>query len=199
MWQGIPFKLINSHFLDQAIISIQKIPPVIIQSAPDLSGALLSGVATLIGGAIPALIALKAIKANKELMIHQQKIIHKQNFIDNLRMKMSIFTSDAERISIYVEQELTRKGLTLAGAPKEVHSKVLELAYQLDLQYNYMELLLSGNKNFDEALELMKTISEKFLNTTNQLDGVDIHILVEDLVKKTIYGISKEWDGALKL
>ena len=196
MWQGIPFKLLQPGFVQHAVISIEKLPPVLLQSPTDLSGAILTGIATLIGGAIPALIALKAIKANKEMMFMQQKIINRQSFIDDLRMKMSIFISDATRICIYVERHLTNKGLTLAGAPEEIHNKILDFAYQLDLQYNFVEILVGGNENFDDMLSLMKEISEKFLEHTEREQGFNIHPLVDDLGKKTRQGISKEWHAA---
>lgn len=193
MWQGIPFKFNHPYIHESLTVLIDKLPTIRLESATDYTSPLVSGLATLAGGLIPAVIAFKAIKANKDQMLAQQVIINRQNFIENLRVKMSIFTTDCARISIFVDRHLIRKGITLREAPDEIHDKFLDLAYALDREYNYMELLLGDEPKFSKTLSLMKEISESFLNAPKNNEFFDVHEHVDLLVKETIKCLSSEW------
>ncbi len=199
MWQGIPFKFSNPNIHDSLTVLIDKLPTISLESATDYTGPVLSGLATLIGGLIPAVIALRAIKANKDQMLAQQVIINRQNFIENLRVKMSIFATDCGRIAIFVERHLIRKGITLRDAPDEIHDKFLDLAYALDREYNYMELLLGDEPRFSKTLSLMKEISEGFLNSPKNDEFFDVHDYVNLLVKETIKCLSCEWKETISI
>ncbi|TKU40664.1 hypothetical protein FDX24_10085 [Citrobacter sp. wls716] len=194
MWHSISFKLIDSSLFESTIVSIKNIPPIIVESSPDYGSAILSGLATLIGGAIPALIALKAIKANKEQMLRQQIIINRQNFIDNLRMKMSMFTSDSGIMLIHIQRELAGNDCSLENAPEEVYAKILELAHQIERQHNYIQLLIGSNENFAESLKIMKYISDSFFDPKANVDKIEIYKQIELLLQRTEEGIKKEED-----
>lgn len=193
MWQGIPFKYTHSYVHETLTVLIDKLPAINLLSTTDYTGPLLTGFATLIGGLIPALIAIKAIKANKEQMLAQQIIINRQNFIENLRVKMAIFTADCLRIAIFVERNLTKKGLTLIDASDKTHDEFMELAYALDREYNYMELLIGGEPKFARLLSLMKEISENYISPTEGNVSFNLYEYVDLLSKETIECLSNEW------
>lgn len=199
MWQGIPFKYTHSYVHETVTVLIDKLPSVNFLSTTDYTGPALTGLATLIGGLIPAVIAFRAIKENKDQMLAQQIIINRQHLIENLRVKMSIFAADCVRIAIFVDRKLTKKGLTLHGAPEEIHDAYLELAHALDREYNYMELLVGGEPKFARVLSLMKEISENFLSAPEGNNSFDLYEHIELLSKETISCLSNEWKEVISL
>lgn len=193
MSMGTPFKFISSYDLGYVNVLIDKVPHIVVESSTDYLVPILTGLATLIGGTIPALIALRAIKANKQQMLQQQIIISKQNFIDNLRMKISIFSADVQRAYIYVGRQITDKNLTLSTAPEEVYEKVLELAHSLDLEFNYIELMIRDNENYSDVLKVMEGIIENFIPGPHKSVTYDFDLEMEKLTKEVIKCISNEW------
>lgn len=193
MWQGIPFKLINTQCLDSLNIIIKNAPNVINPASTDFYGPILTGLATLIGGALPAFIAFKAIKANKEQMLHQQIIISKQQFIDSLRLKLSSFSAQMGRLEVYISQQVLHKGLTVRSAPEEIRGKIACLAYELDLEYNHIELMVGDIPRFAKLLNLMKELTDQYLGKFEGKSTIDVFAQMELLTQEAIRCISDEW------
>lgn len=193
MWQGIPFKLINTQCLDALNIIIKNVPGVVTPATTDFYGPILTGLATLVGGALPALIAFKAIKANKEQMLHQQIIISKQQFIDNLRLKLSAFSAQMGRLDVYINQQVQYKGLTVRSAPEEIRDKIARLAYELDLEYNHIELMVGDIQRFEKLLNLMREITDQYLEKFEGKSTIDVFEQMELITQEAIRCISDEW------
>lgn len=76
-WQGIPFRLPFEHS-DLLSVALSSIPKIIIESPADLKGPLLTAVAALLGGLIPALIAWKTYKANAK-QLQEDRALQQQS------------------------------------------------------------------------------------------------------------------------
>lgn len=199
MWQGIPFKFLNAQYLDSLNIIITNTSGAITPTSTDFYGPALTGLATLIGGALPAIIAFRAIKSNKEQMLHQQIIINKQQFIDDLRLKISAFTAQAARLDVFVGRHIIRKGLTVRTAPDELSNKISDLAYEIDCAYNHIELMLGDGPTFSKLLELMNEVCEGFHEIFDGVDSFDVHSHLEKITKEAIFCISSEWKKTIDI
>lgn len=199
MWQGIPFKYFGQQLVDSANVVISKIPIIHIDSSPDLLGPGLSVLGALIGGGIPAFIAWKAINANREQMLQQQIIVNRQNFIDNLRLRMSVFTASAARVGLYYENEVLRKGFKASTAPADVRKHLLDLAYAADLEYNYIELMVSGKPIFEPVMKRMKELEDGLNQLVDETNKFDIFQHVELLTEETIKCIESECSQSIQI
>ncbi|MEY8710477.1 hypothetical protein [Mangrovibacter phragmitis] len=199
MWQGIPFRIIGNHFFESTNIAISKIPHIIIDTSPDMLGPTLSVLGALIGGAIPAYVAIRAIKANKEQMLHQQLIINKQNFINELRLKISTFVTDASNFDVLVKRDMLSQGLLLNGIPKAQQESITDVLYRLDMAFNYIELMIGQKPQFNRIQNLLKAIEDdtRALLSGKRSDDITNH--AELLKQVTIECIDAEWESVTSL
>ena len=197
MWQGVPFKFLEHGVFESSNVIISKIPHIVIDSSPDLIGPLLSVLGALFGGAIPAYVAIKAIRANKEQMLQQQKIINKQNFIDNLRAKLAIFNADAGRIALFINDEFTNKNIKLENAPLDVRNKLIELTHHIDLEYHYISLMISGKEGFKPVMKIMDEITDGISDSLHKSKEFNTYKNIDLLTEKAIECINNEMDSVI--
>lgn len=193
MWQGIPFKLSGFEFYQSSNIIISKLPHIIIDSSYDWVGPLLSVLGAMFGGAIPAYVAIRAIRANKEQMLHQQMIINRQDFIDKLRLKISIFTADVAKLSLFLNDEFIDKGIKFKDAPEPLRNKFLDIIHNLDREYNYVELMVGGESRFKKILQLMDNIVDGVSKIVHESVYFDVFDISDQLTQETIRCIEQEW------
>lgn len=193
MWQGIPFKLLNNEFLDSTNVVISKIPHIVVDTSPDWFGPVLSVLGAMFGGAIPAYVAIRAIRANKEQMLHQQMIINRQDFIDKLRLKISIFTADVAKLSLFLNDEFTEKDIKFKDAPEPLRKTFLDIIHALDREYNYVELMIGGEPRFQKILNLMDEIVDGISNILHESANFDVFNISDKLTQETIRCIEHEW------
>ncbi|KLP53513.1 hypothetical protein ABR39_23200 [Enterobacter genomosp. O] len=193
MWKGIPFKLSEFEIYQSSNIVISKLPHIIIDSSYAWVSPLLSVLGALVGGAIPAYVAIKAIRANKEQMLHQQMIINRQDFIDKLRLKISIFTADVAKLSLFLNDEFTEKDIKFKDASEPLRKKFLDIIHALDREYNYVELMIGGEPRFQKILKLMDEIVEGISNILHESANFDVFHISDKLTQETIRCIEHEW------
>lgn len=194
MWKGIPFKLSEFELYQPSNIVISKLPHIIIDSSYAWVSPLLSVVGALVGGAIPAYVAIKAIRANKEQMLHQQMIINRQDFIDKLRLKISIFTADVAKLSLFLNDEFKEKDIKFKEAPEPLRKQFLDFIHALDREYNYVELMIGGEPRFQTILKLMDEIVEGVSNILHESANFDVFNISDKLTQETIRCIEYEWE-----
>lgn len=193
MWQGIPFKLSEFGFYQSSNIIISKLPHIIIDSSYEWVGPLLSVLGALFGGAIPAYVAIRAIRANKEQMLHQQMIINRQDFIDKLRLKISIFNADVAKLSLFLNDEFIDKGIKFEDATESLRNKFLDIIYNLDREYNYVELMIGGEPKFKKIVQLMDDIVDGVYKIVHESIKFDVFEIADQLTQETIRCIEQEW------
>ncbi len=71
-WQGIPF--IHEHIVSNNYLTISKVPKIIIDSVFSWESSLITILGSLIAGAIPAIIAWKAIENSNKLLRSQMEL-----------------------------------------------------------------------------------------------------------------------------
>ncbi|MHB9347318.1 hypothetical protein ACPUEX_14820 [Enterobacter vonholyi] len=197
MWQGIPFKRLSNEFLDSTNVVISKIPHIVVDTSPDWLGPVLSVLGAMFGGAIPAYVAIRAIRANKEQMLHQQMIINRQAFIDELRLRISTFLADAENMIVVINREITSTNKSFLLIPREQQEGLLALSHRLDISSNYIELMVGKNPRFKKIMEYINAIALGTAELLSQkiLYKIDYHSSL--LKQETVKCIEEEWQSVI--
>lgn len=195
MWQGVPFKLLSGNLSETTSIIVSKIPHIIVESNPDYLGQALTTFAALFGGGMTAFVALKAINANKKQMLQQQAIIERQKFIDELRSRLAFFLANAEKLCVTVDRDVKQRMLMVSGAPFDTREKLSQIAYELDISYHYLELMLGDNKNFLDVIELINVIEKRIAKMLQNGPFYNIDKDAAALKETAIRCIQDEWES----
>lgn len=197
MWQGIPFKWLSNDLLDSTNVVISKIPHIVVDTSPDWLGPVLSVLGAMFGGAIPAYVAIKAIRANKEQMLHQQMIINRQAFIDELRLRISTFLADAENMIVVINREITSTNKSFLLIPREQQEILLALSHRLDMSSNYIELMVANNPRFKKIIELINAIASGAAGLLDKKMRYKIDYHARLLKQETVKCIDEEWESVI--
>lgn len=92
MWPGVPFLYFNEKMAD--VISISKIPSIFIESS--FSWETL--IAAFLSGLVPAAISFYVIKKNNENIRYQQKQEYNRHLLAHLRIAISNFASQVDKV-----------------------------------------------------------------------------------------------------
>lgn len=198
MWQGVPFEFLISNVPELTEILIRKIPHVVIESSPDYVGAIASSVGALGAGALTAFVAWYAISRNREQMLEQQKILNSQKFIDEIRVKISIFLSDIEKLSIMLGKDNFGHQLTIANVNSTSRAELNEVAHRLDLSYYHILLLIDKKPRFEEVISLIEKMKETIKKSVIDVKYYDLTPLSKKLIDATIKSIDSEWCSVTK-
>lgn len=197
MWQGIPFKFLGGSAVESTNIVISKIPQIAVDSSPDFMGTIATFLGTLAAGCLTAFVAWRAIKANSIQMLQQQLIINRQKFIDELRLKIAAFITDSGVLSIKIAREMTSKKLEFNKITKEQQQELIDISHSVDMNHNYIKLMIGSNPNFDEVMEIIDVISD---GIDNMFDKGEYYNLTDDakkLIKIAIKSIDDEWESVI--
>lgn len=197
MWQGVPFKLLSGNVLESTSIAISKIPHIVVETSSDWFTPLLTVSGALIAGSIPAWVAIKAIRANKEQMLHQQLVINKQKFIDEFRIKMSVFLADAENLTLVINRDIHFNGISFLDLPPEQQNLIADITHRLDINYNYIELMIGSDEKFSEIIKIMDAILAGVLKLLDTKGAYTINLHAGLLRHETIKCLDAEWKSVM--
>lgn len=199
MWQGVPFKFLSGDVPDLAHIAISKLPHVMVESTPDYLGALTTFFGALAAGCITAYVAWSGITANKKQMLQQQMIINRQKFIDEIRVKISSFLADVEKLSLMLEMDNLGHQLTMKSISHASKAELNDLAHRLDLSYYHILLMIDKKPQFEEMVSLIEQIKDKINNSVRNVTYYDIEPISMKLIDVTIKSIESEWSEVTRI
>lgn len=197
MWQGVPFKLLSGDVFESTNIAISKIPQIVVETTSDWFTPLLTVSGALIAGAIPAWVAVKAIRANKEQMLHQQLVINKQKFIDEFRSKISVFLADAENLTIVINRDIHFNGITFLELSLEQQKSIVDITHRLDINCNYIELMIGIDEKFSDIKKLMDAILAGVSKLLDTKGAYKINLHANLLRRETIKCLDAEWKSVM--
>ncbi|MBG0624974.1 MULTISPECIES: hypothetical protein [Enterobacter] len=99
-WMGIPFHCVNNSILESGVLSISKLPTIIVESSFGWDSVL----GALIAGSIPAWIAWRAIKHSQNSIKYQIEIGNFNLWAHELRDAISNLVSRIMNISNIVQE-----------------------------------------------------------------------------------------------
>ncbi|CAI2004307.1 hypothetical protein [Serratia fonticola] len=160
IWQGIPFKYLGAEPLQQAFLSVSHIPDIVVKSGFALD-TFLSG---FCAGAIPAIVAIVAMRSNakniQEERKHQQQLTNKnitmqfisasrQVWINEIRDTAAKYVGSATAVLNNVNAMVTE--YNSRGSETEYYNrmsdKTREAANELGLLTTKFELLLDPTED----------------------------------------------------
>ena len=109
VWQGIPF--IQEHIFSNSYLTISKVPKIIIDSVFSWESSLITILGSLIAGAIPAIIAWKAIENSNKLLRSQMELAQAAERINKIRDFSAQYAAGIEALwaSLLVKRRLVNE------------------------------------------------------------------------------------------
>lgn len=198
MWQGTPLKFLNSDILESTKIAITKAPHLLVDSSPDYVGAGATFLGAFAAGCLTAYVAWYAINVSRKQMLRQQQIINSQKFIDEIRVKISSFLADIEKLSLMLQKDSFGHQLTISNINHASRGELNDVAHRIDLSYYHILLMIDGKPQFEEMISLIEAIKNKIGDSVRNVQYSDIEPISMKLIKATIKCVDFEWDTITK-
>lgn len=210
-WPGIPFVFVGTESLQHAYLNISHIPDIVVQTGFSWE-SLISG---LIAGAIPAIVAVKAMKSNakniQDERRHQLELANKNITLQIVSASRQVWINDLRNAAASYMGAVTNTVNSLNMMALEVRSRAFNIdTYNRHLNENLsskreLGLLTSKigmllNPDEDESKRVFNVLKEMrafiLLDRENHevIDFNDINALSLEL-RQGIYAIiKKEWN-----
>ncbi|WP_133623010.1 hypothetical protein [Erwinia sp. LJJL01] len=88
-WHGIPFLYTHDAATETLNVAFKTLPKIFIESPPDYTNVIITGIVSLVAGIIPASIAVWTFKRNAENMKAERE--HQQEFLREDRERQQLF------------------------------------------------------------------------------------------------------------
>ncbi|CFQ55823.1 Uncharacterised protein [Yersinia frederiksenii] len=151
-WQGIPF--IPEHIISNSYLAISKIPKIIIDSEFSWESSLITILGSLIAGAIPAIIAWKAIDNSNKLLRSQMELAQTAERINKIRDFSAQYTAEVEILGASMLAK--RRLLDESGSAydRQDLAEGFEAAKKLNVSINSIILLINTDLPEAEIIEM---------------------------------------------
>ncbi|EPE0659202.1 hypothetical protein ACSFR1_001905 [Escherichia coli] len=213
-WLGIPFPSSSSNFLDSGILTLGKLPTIVVDSGFGWDNVFASTLGAIIGAAIPAAISYYAISNNTETMkkdrdehakyareqLKAQLVSSsRQNWINELRDNTARYISVANKLNnlqILITNEFKKKDQKDEAYYRQIRMDATNVKSDLSFFKAKIEILLTPGKNeTDEVVSALNNYADISNNFTPG-DDHDFDKIMEIIknLKDNIKLISKdEW------
>ncbi|EPA7506196.1 hypothetical protein ACQ5BU_002689 [Yersinia enterocolitica] len=151
-WQGIPF--IHEHIVSNNYLTISKVPKIIIDSVFSWESSLITILGSLIAGAIPAIIAWKAIENSNKLLRSQMELAQAAERINKIRDFSAQYTAEVEILGASM---LAKRRLLKESGTKYDRQDLAEgflMAKNLNVSINSIILLINTDLPEGKVIEL---------------------------------------------
>lgn len=214
-WLGIPFPLGNSNFLDSGILTLGKLPTVVVDSGFGWDTVFASILGAIIGATIPAAISYYAISNSaktmkddrdghaehaKEQLRAQLISSSRQAWINELRDSAAKYISVANKLNnlqILITNEFEKNDQKDDAYYREIRMEATNTKSDLTFLKAKIEMLLNPNEHESDAVIIALNDYAKISNEFMPGDYHDFDKIMEVIkrFKINIQKISKaEWD-----
>lgn len=213
-WLGIPFPSSNSNFLDSGILTLGKLPTIVVDSGFGWDSVFASTLGAIIGAAIPAAISYYAIsnsaktmktdrdehaKYAREQLRAQLVSSSRQNWINELRDNAARYISVANKLNnlqILITNEFRKHDQKDDSYYRQIRMDATNIKGDLTFLKAKIEMLLNPLEN--ESIEVITALNEytEISNKFKPGDDHDFDKIMEIIknIKDNIKLISKaEW------
>ncbi|MDN0104752.1 hypothetical protein ACTZGB_19255 [Yersinia bercovieri] len=179
-WQGIPF--IPEHIIPNSYLTISNVPKIIIDSEFSWESSLITILGSLIAGAIPAIIAWKAIENSNKLLRSQMELAQVVERINKIRDFSAQYAGGIE--TLCASLLATRRFLIESGSTYERQDLVegFEAAKNLNVFINSIILLINTDLPEAKIVEinikacevvLREAFSKEIPMNAHQIPGIE--------------------------
>ncbi|WP_406640857.1 hypothetical protein [Pectobacterium brasiliense] len=110
-WQGVPYKFLNDT-ADSINLAVTSVPKIILDSQPDYTSPVITGVVSVIAGLIPALIAFYTFKRNSVILKSEREA--QQGFLITERKEQQEFLKNERDLHIFSTEKDRETQLAIA-------------------------------------------------------------------------------------
>lgn len=213
-WLGVPFPSSNSNFLDSGILTLSKLPTIVVDSGFGWDSVFASILGAIIGAAIPAAISYYAISKSAKTMKedrddhakHATKQLRaqlvsssRQIWINDLRDNAAKYISVANKLNnlqILITNEYKKNAQKDEVYYRQIRMEATNIKSDLTFLKAKIELLLNPTEH--ESDEVMKSLND-YTVISNEFKPGDEHdfdkiMEIIKTLKENIKLISKnEW------
>ncbi|EPX9372897.1 hypothetical protein ACW6B4_001350 [Yersinia ruckeri] len=180
-WQGISFAFSSGDISSTMHLAIDQVPKLILDSEFSWGSAFVTIFGSFIAGFIPALISLKAIKSNNNLLISQVKLNHVVERVNKIREFSARYAAEMETMF----SSLLAKRRMLPESTGGILNEMFDAAAKVNTYSNSIVLLLNTDipesKTIENNIKRCEDVIRTALDKGIPLDAVQIPGLQESL------------------